>query len=659
VEDRKMESKYVKIGIIYFIAIVIYFSSIFVTAEEFTSTKKDDGSISGMVLQVNGNPIMNAKVEVIRQDFGGWWEVFTDSDGNFIVSSLPAGDFKIRAFKSGYAREYYNNVFYSNEAEIISLEESEDKTGIDFSLTLGGAISGLIYDLVNGRSIEGARIDVRPSKYYYDDGFYVFSDSDGYYLIDGLALGYYKVRADATTYSSLRYYDDVYGWDNADNVMVVPPETTQDIDISLELAGSISGFVFASDEVTPISYASIIADPINGGYEGIGARSNEDGSYIINSLPPNEYTLRVSDLPGWYASEFYDSKITGDVADIITVSAGEDTSNIIFTIDEGGWLTGYVFDEETGEPISDLQLEAILVGGGHSASAPGTIYDGSFKFVLHEGEYLIKAGIGVGSAHGQKYIPEWYDNSYVMEDATPVSVRIYQETSDINFYLSKAGSITGYVKSDDGNPISGASVYAYSDDFPGSGALTQEDGIYVIEGLPSGDYFVQVTVLGYISEYYDDTTSEDDATLVRVNAPEETPDINFVLIPGETLPPEKPSINGPNKGRFGNEYTYIAITTDPDGDKIYYLFDWGDGSDSDWFGPFDSGQEVNISHTWENRGTYEIKAKAKDIYSVQSEWSDPLSITMPKNKIINRLFLNFLQQHPNLFPILRQLSLKI
>ena len=96
----------------------------------------------------------------------------------------------------------------------------------------------------------------------------------------------------------------------------------------------------------------------------------------------------------------------------------------------------------------------------------------------------------------------------------------------------KAGSISGRIYDKDGNPISDASIYAFSDDFPGNGALSEEDGSYRIEGLQSDDYLVQVTVSGYNSEYYDDVTDQTDATLVTVSAPDETSGVDFVLTKG-------------------------------------------------------------------------------------------------------------------------------
>ncbi len=92
--------------------------------------------------------------------------------------------------------------------------------------------------------------------------------------------------------------------------------------------------------------------------------------------------------------------------------------------------------------------------------------------------------------------------------------------------------------------------------------------------------------------------------------------------------PEKPS--GPTSGIVGTTYSYSSYSTDSDGDQIYYLFDWGDGSDSGWLGPYDSGKTVNVSYVWDSVGTYGIKVKAKDITGAESEWSDSLAVSMPK-----------------------------
>jgi hypothetical protein len=127
-----------------------------------------------------------------------------------------------------------------------------------------------------------------------------------------------------------------------------------------------------------------------------------------------------------------------------------------------------------------------------------------------------------------------------------------------------------------------------------------------------------------------------------------------LAIRGDSQAPNKPTTpSGPINGKIWTKYTYSTSATDPETDQVYYMFDWDDGSYSGWFGPFNSGVTGSADHKWKKQDTYEIRAIAKDENGVISEWSDPFVVTMPKSKEINRPFFNFLENHPNLFPILR------
>ena len=92
-------------------------------------------------------------------------------------------------------------------------------------------------------------------------------------------------------------------------------------------------------------------------------------------------------------------------------------------------------------------------------------------------------------------------------------------------------------------------------------------------------------------------------------------------------PPSKPTLQGPTEGEAGKSYTYTATSTDPDGDKIYYCFDWGDGNEfcTDMV---NSGESVQASHTWQEKGTYVITVTATDEHGAKSEPAT-LQVKMP------------------------------
>ena len=109
------------------------------------------------------------------------------------------------------------------------------------------------------------------------------------------------------------------------------------------------------------------------------------------------------------------------------------------------------------------------------------------------------------------------------------------------------------------------------------------------------------------------------------------------LIDTDNNPPEKPlRPSGPNQIKPKVVYSYTSMTTDVDSDNIYYMFDWGDGNRSDWLGPFYSGETVKCNYSWENKGSFEIRVKAKDEHNFFSSWSDPLQVNLSKAKKINR-----------------------
>ena len=97
--------------------------------------------------------------------------------------------------------------------------------------------------------------------------------------------------------------------------------------------------------------------------------------------------------------------------------------------------------------------------------------------------------------------------------------------------------------------------------------------------------------------------------------------------------PTKP--NGQTSGKTGVVYKYSSSTTDPDENQIKYGWDWdSDMVVDEWTGLFDSGEIVEMYHSWDIKGTYEIRVKAKDINGEESDWSEPLSVSMPKNKLL-------------------------
>lgn len=121
-------------------------------------------------------------------------------------------------------------------------------------------------------------------------------------------------------------------------------------------------------------------------------------------------------------------------------------------------------------------------------------------------------------------------------------------------------------------------------------------------------------------------------------------------------PPGAPSIEGPANGKRKVQQNYTMKSVDPDGGDVYYYVDWGDTSNSGWVGPFASGVDVIINHSWTREGTYFITVKAKDVFGFEGptaflEVSMPISYNIP----MLRCWIKVIERFPHAFPLLRQL----
>jgi hypothetical protein len=125
----------------------------------------------------------------------------------------------------------------------------------------------------------------------------------------------------------------------------------------------------------------------------------------------------------------------------------------------------------------------------------------------------------------------------------------------------------------------------------------------------------------------------------------------------QNSPPSIPEINGPTSGKVGVEYNYTFVSTDPEGDDIYYYVCWGccGSKDIHEYGPYESGVEIIQNHSWSEKGNFIIKAYAKDINEAESDWGT-FEVSMPRNLIsINTIIQRLFERFPNAFSMLRLL----
>jgi outer membrane protein assembly factor BamB len=250
----------------------------------------------------------------------------------------------------------------------------------------------------------------------------------------------------------------------------------------------------------------------------------------------------------------------------------------------------YVIDEKTGELLWKYTI-------GASITAPPSIADGMmlcgtdgwdmycFDFGLGDDDWLLHRYDSLNTAYSPRGLTEW---QYVQADCSNSENIINCVIT--NFYDHNISDIVINLWDD---------VEGYWYDSLGNMISSKSDS-YTIDNIEAKSKLIL-----FISE-------------IPVSAP---------------LKPNVPE--GPTSGRVGVEYSYNSSCIDPDGDNLYYIWDWGDGSFSDWLGPYESGDIVSASHLWIEQNSYQIKVRTKDVKGLLSDWSDPIHVSMPKIKIIS------------------------
>ncbi len=442
------------------------------------------------------------------------------------------------------------------------------------------------------------------------------------------------------------------------------------------------------DELFPsdLYYADIYND--TGGFSSWDTNGNNifgeykwDGETDDVDLYPDVYLGRLACTNGGQVTTVVDKIITYETNEAYTqewffnlVVAGGDTWTPDYG-DDSGCDEGEYVNEKVMDVMDGFIPDILWATNGRLGKVISPYGKGEIENAINEGcGFIDLSGHGnpqVWSTHphnSTKYVwiptptpPGGYTNSHVSELSNGDELPIVIVGACSTFKFNSDSNCFGWswLKNSNGGAIAsiGATGYGYA-----------YLGKYIIQGLIEGlaiDTFKAYKQEGALTfgemwskalNRYMKSHNMRDAHIKSVEEWQPFGDPTLA-IGEESQAPETPDTpEGPTSGKIKEEHTYTASTTDPDGDKIYYLFDWGNGDFSGWVGPYNSGSTATATYTWKEKGDYEIKVKAKDEHGVQSDWSPEIQITMPKNYIYhNSIILEILDRLMERFPIIEEI----
>ena len=98
--------------------------------------------------------------------------------------------------------------------------------------------------------------------------------------------------------------------------------------------------------------------------------------------------------------------------------------------------------------------------------------------------------------------------------------------------------------------------------------------------------------------------------------------------------PSAPEIDGPTSGEIEIQYNFSFKSISPLNRDIYYVIDWDQNQGYEIKGPYPSGEEIIVKHSWRYKDNYTIKARAIDTENLWGPWGK-FEIDITKNQQSN------------------------
>ena len=541
---------------------------------------QETGTISGQISQANGKPLTQATIKAFACktrneqsaiDTLGKYEISLsaqsrpDANGSYTICCLPKGDYIVmaEADRPEFISTYYDKVYFKDQAKTIKIDSGNNWI-VNFMMNTGVMITGQIKSEDNPISpIKDVLVSAIMTSTNYVTGQSVVSDADGNYTIYGLLTKNRYIlyaNADHTEYQSC-FYNSKYNTNDADSFEIAN-NAPLNMDFDLQKKGRLVATIIDKQTNTEITNPQIYVNIYRSTDLTCVKEVHPNNGIIIAELEEGNYKAEVITNGTPYASMFYSNENTLQYADDIPIFNGKDNDTVKFKLQRGGSIKGLVIGQDCDYPNNDLYLHNYIVVA-YSKSNPSRIYQARTDIY---GEYLIN-GLSEASdyivqvqADNTTYISEYYKQTYFKNSATNITVNYDQITPNINFDLECGGQIFGKVTNDtDNDPVPGITIIArnlnkneiYS-------ATTDNNGIYVITGIPSGHEYSISSAYEY--EIYADTSGTifvpvNYANTIHFEQNETQREINFNL---ELLPKLSGIVTCPSNHQF--DYCFENIT---------------------------------------------------------------------------------------------------
>ncbi|MCP4347378.1 MAG: PQQ-binding-like beta-propeller repeat protein [Desulfobacterales bacterium] len=428
------------------------------TTENINFVLEEGGFITGRVMNSDSQALPNICINVYDNDWARVGGNRTDENGNYSVVT-PAGSYYVSTHASCTNPSNYIDGCWNGEdsitgcgkGELVSVITGQTTPDVNFTLIEGGMISGSV-TATNGQTVTGVCVNAsypcgnwRGGDVTDENGFYSFPIPTGnYYISVDVSCGGSNIPQQYFINEIWNGKEGTIYCNEAESVTSVSGQYTENINFTLETGGTISGHVYQSDGVTPVSNLRIIASEYDTWIAVGDAFTDKDGSYSTSGLNTGEYRIHAcASCSGlqYIIDKFFDNASNGDNANSVSVTRDHETKEINFRLDKGGEISGTVVTD-TGQPFVNAEISSHKDKCGADYNSVFTDENGKYTITVPQGDFYIFCG---GESVSPLYSPEWWNNGDGTADcnyAVSVTSGTDQTTLNINFSLN-ATNATG------------------------------------------------------------------------------------------------------------------------------------------------------------------------------------------------------------------------
>ncbi len=288
--------------------------------------------------------------------------------------------------------------------------------------------------------------------------------------------------------------------------------------------GTVSGHIYRSDSGAPLPKASVTLNiaQVNTATSQIlpqTVRTDSSGAFQFTQVAPGRYTARADHI-GFVAAGYGEDPTKQIPMSPFTVAPGQNLVKIDITLGAAGIISGNISDDDN-DPVENVQVSAIRMryarGGARQEVQMRTVStddQGNYRlFGLVPGFYFVRASgnsmngtliLSGPAATGPQ--PTYYPGTGQIDTAQRVQVVAGTETSGIRFSVGTqmTHKITGTITDSTGSSESRRFIVRLSRGSPDgqvSGPISQvanvsnQDGSFTLNGVPSGDYTINAQSL--------------------------------------------------------------------------------------------------------------------------------------------------------------------